>query len=315
MQSGYDALIAASERVSWTLDEVIPKDGRLDFSKPFLPEGLVLAAGLPFLSPAERLKLNQVRGNAYAHLFQYIEEYIVATCIQHAQAEVFGDEVNLRAMLRFAEEEVKHQLLFKRFLSVFAKGFGTPCGGIPSQEAVAGVILSKSPMAVMTITLHFEVMTQQHWLQCVSNADELDPTFKQMLKSHWAEESQHARLDALTLRKLATTSTRELRRQAVQDYLDLLDALLGLLGQQAEMDVESTEVAIGRRFPKEDRKKLLESQRGAYQQTFVTWGITNRTFVETVAEVFPEDVARIEQRAGQFAASSSSASAAQLRSG
>ncbi len=221
--------------------------------------------------------------------------------MQHAQAEVFGDEVSLRAMLRFAEEEVKHQLLFKRFLGVFEKGFGTPVSGIPSQEAVAGVILSKSPMAVMMITLHLEVMTQQHWLQCVSNADELDPTFKTMLKSHWAEEAQHARIDALVLRKLAETSTPELRKQAVKDYLDLLDALLVLLGQQAELDVASTELAIGRKLPEGDRAALLESQKKAYQQTFVTWGITNRTFVETIHDVFPEDEALITQRAGQLA--------------
>ena len=302
MQPNYDALITASERVCWTLDEVIPQDRGLDFTKPFLPEGLVLAGAAPFLSVPERLKLNQVRGNSYAHLFQFVEEYIVATCMQHAQAEVFGDETKLRAMLRFAEEEVKHQLLFKRFLSVFAKGFGTPCAGIPAQEAMAGVILSKAPMAVMTITLHLEVMTQQHYLQCVSNADELDPTFKTMLKSHWAEEAQHARIDAITLRKLAATSTPQMRNEAVRDYLDLLDALKVLLGQQAELDITSLELAIGRKLPELDRAALLASQKAAYRQTFLTWGITNRIFVETVQQVFPDDIGLIEQRAAQLAA-------------
>lgn len=301
MQPSYDALISASERVCWTIDEILPKDGGLDFTKPFLPEGLMLVGAAPFLSRAERLKLNQVRGNAYVHIFQFVEEFIVATSMQHAQAEVFGDGVSLRAMLRFAEEEVKHQLLFKRFLGVFEKGFGTPCAGIPSQEAVAGVVLSKSPMAVMMIILHIEVMTQQHYLQCVENADELDPSFKQMLKSHWVEEAQHARIDALILRKLAETSTPELRKQAVRDYLELVDGLIGLLGRQAELDVASTELAIGRKLPVDDRATLLESQRKAYQRTFVTWGITNRTFVETIHDVFPEDEALITQRAGQLA--------------
>jgi hypothetical protein len=143
-------------------------------------------------------------------------------------------------------------------------------------------------------------MTQQHYLQCVSNADELDPMFKTMLKSHWAEESQHARIDALTLRKLAATSTPEMRRTAVKDYLDLIDALLGLLGQQAELDVNSLELAIGRKLAADDRAKLIEGQKAAYKQTFVTWGITNRTFVETTNDVFPEDVAQIEARAAQL---------------
>ena len=300
MIPNYEAIIAASERVSWSLDEVIPQKQTLDFTKQFLPEALVGAAELDFLTPAERLKLNQVRGNAYAHLFQFVEEYIVATCIQHVQAEVFGDEHGLRAMLRFAEEEVKHQLLFKRFLEAFAKGFGTPCEGIPAQKAVAGVILSKTPMAVMAITLHLEVMTQQHYVQCVDAANDLDPTFKKMLKSHWAEEAQHAKLDALTLRKLAATSTPEQRKTAVQDYLDLLGALTGLLGNQAELDVKSLELALGKTFTPPLRAALLANQAKAYTKTFVTWGITHPMFVETIDAVFPEDAARIHQKAKEL---------------
>lgn len=301
MISSYESIISASERVAWTIDEVIPRDGSLDFSKRFLPDALVRSEALSFLTPTEHLKLNQVRGNSYAHLFQFVEEYIVATCVRHVEAEVFGDEMNLRAMLRFAEEEVKHQMLFKRFLQVFERGFGTPCEGIPSQKAVAGIILSKAPMAVMMITLHLEVMTQQHYTQCVQGSDGLDPTFKQMLKSHWAEESQHAKIDAMTLRKLALTSTAELRHHAVQDYLDLVDALTGLLGQQAELDVKSLERALKKTFTDEQRAAILANQKKSYVQTFVTWGITNPMFVETVEQVFPEDCSRIKDRAAEVA--------------
>src|SRR4051812_42451192 len=118
MTADYEKIISASERVSWTIDDIIAQDQKLDFSKRFLPETLVRAEESNFLTAEEKLKLNQIRGNAYAHLFQFVEEYIVATCVQHVDAEVFGNETNLRAMLRFAEEEVKHQLLFKRFLKV-----------------------------------------------------------------------------------------------------------------------------------------------------------------------------------------------------
>jgi hypothetical protein len=300
LADSYEAIIAASERAAWTIDEVIPPNQPLDYSKRFLPAALVGADSLDFLTPYERLRLNQVRGNAYAHLFQFVEESIVATCVQHVQAQVFGDEANLRAMLRFAEEEVKHQLLFRRFLALFRRGFGSPCECIPAQQAVAGLILSKSPMAVMMITLHLEVMTQQHFVQCIADADELDPTVKRMLKSHWAEESQHAKLDALTLRSLAATSTRELRAQAVQDYLDLVDALLGLLGQQAELDVGNLEASVGRRFPEAQRDELLRSQKASYRRTFIVWGITNPTFVETIKGVFPEDAARVSHRASEL---------------
>jgi hypothetical protein len=293
-----DKIISASERVAWRIEDVIPASNPLDFTKRFLPEALVRANDLAFLSADEKLKLNQIRGNAYVHLFQFVEEYIVATCVQHAEAKVFGDEADLRAMLRFAEEEVKHQLMFKRFLSLFAQGFGSPCEGIPSQVEVAGVILSKAPMAVQLVTLHLELMTQQHFTQCVRDSDDnLDPTFKAMLKNHWAEESQHARMDVLNLRSLVSSSTPEMRHQAVRDYLDLVDALCGLLGQQAELDIKSLERAVQKQYPPSHRSALLESQKRAYIQTFVVWGITNPGFVETVAELFPEGAAEITAKA------------------
>jgi hypothetical protein len=298
--SSFENIISASERVAWKIDDVIPKTGALDFTKRFLPDALVGADKLDFLSATEKLKLNQVRGNAYAHLFQFVEEYIVATCVRHVEAEVFGDEMNLRAMLRFAEEEVKHQMLFRRFLEAFERGFGSPCEGIPSQKAVAGIILSKTPMAVMMVTLHLEVMTQQHYTQCVQSTDGIDPLFKQMLKSHWAEESQHVKIDAMTLRKLALTSTAEMRKQAVHDYLDLVDALLGLLGQQAELDVKSLERSLNKTYSEAQRAQILESQKASYRQTFVTWGITNPLFIDTVLEVFPEDGGRVKARASEL---------------
>jgi hypothetical protein len=122
-----------------------------------------------------------------------------------------------------------------------------------------------------------------------------------MLKSHWAEESQHAKIDAMTLRKLALTSTAELRQQAVQDYLDLIDALLGLLGDQAALDVKSLERALNKSFTDAERATLLEVQKKAYRQTFITWGITNPMFVDTVENVFPEDAARIKAKAAELA--------------
>jgi hypothetical protein len=306
VKADYDKIISASERVSWRIEDVISPDRPLDFTKRFLPEALVRAEGLSFLSAQEKLKLNQIRGNAYAHLFQFVEEYIVANCVQHVDAQIFGDETNLRAMLRFAEEEVKHQLLFKRFLQVFAQGFGSVCECVPSQEAVAGVILSKSPIAVTMTTLHLEVMTQQHFTHCVSESEEtLDSTFKAMLKSHWAEESQHAKLDAINLRSLVATSTPEMRYEAVRDYIDLVDGLFDLFSRQAELDVASLVRATGKQYAPAEQSALLDSQKRAYAQTFIHWGMTNPVFVATVKELFPEDFELIAAKTQEMAQASS----------
>ena len=65
----YNSTAAASERVAWRLDDVLTEDDRFDFSRPFLPERLVGARELTFLSPDERIVLNQIRAHGYLTLF------------------------------------------------------------------------------------------------------------------------------------------------------------------------------------------------------------------------------------------------------
>src|SRR5262245_49304141 len=115
----YDNCVRASEKVSWRLDDVFPPGKKLDFGMRFLPATMVPADELSFLSAGEKLKLNQIMGNSYLYLFSFVEEYIIASVLQHANAEMLGDPIELRALLRFADEEVKHQQLFLRFRAAF----------------------------------------------------------------------------------------------------------------------------------------------------------------------------------------------------
>src|SRR4051794_24030719 len=78
MNFDYGSCVRASEKVSWKLDDVFPPDLKLDFGKRFLPDAIASADELAFLSPAEKLKLNQITGNSYLYLFYFVEEYIIA---------------------------------------------------------------------------------------------------------------------------------------------------------------------------------------------------------------------------------------------
>ena len=98
-----------------------------------------------------------IRDSAYAYLFYFVEAYIVTATMEHARAELYGDEIVLRTLLRFTEEEVKHQQMFLRFGELFDRDFGTEVGLTDSPQEVAGYILSKSPMAVLLVTLHLEI--------------------------------------------------------------------------------------------------------------------------------------------------------------
>src|SRR5690242_7061603 len=154
----YDSCVRNSEKIAWKIDDVLPAQTKLDFSRPFLPASLAGRGELAFLNANERRTLNHINGNAYINLFAFVEEYIVATMVQHAQAEMFGDHDAIRALLRAAEEEVKHQQLFWRYLAAFKRDFGHECELLGAAADVAGVILSKSPIAVMMVTLHLEIM-------------------------------------------------------------------------------------------------------------------------------------------------------------
>ena len=59
--------------------------------------------------------------------------------------------------------------------------------------------------------LHIEWMTQRHYMDSVKDDQSLDPQFKSLLKHHWMEEAQHAKLDTLMVEALAEgRSAREI---------------------------------------------------------------------------------------------------------
>src|SRR5262245_3365102 len=104
----FEAILSASERVSFRLDEVLPEHARLDFASPFLPESFAPARQAAFLSVAERLQLNQIRAASYLGMFALVEEFILPFVLDQVRAGLDGDDLRTRALLAFAGEEAKH---------------------------------------------------------------------------------------------------------------------------------------------------------------------------------------------------------------
>ena len=128
-----------SLKVAWKEDDVL-KNRDFDYSKRFLPNQLAGVDEIACLDEDEKRKLNQVIGNASCHIFVFVEEFIVPQTLQEAQRDVYREEARLRALLRFAEEEIKHQQMFRRSMATFDKGFGIVCGVIPGREDVARIV-------------------------------------------------------------------------------------------------------------------------------------------------------------------------------
>jgi len=296
----YKSVLTDSLKVSWRVEDLIGEDKPLDFSRPFLPESLVGVSGIRCLSEAEKLTLNQIRGNSYLYLFGFVEEFILPFVMDHARKHVHGDTHELRALLTFAEEEAKHMHLFKRFAEAFARGFPTPCGAIGPAKEVAAAVLKHSPLGVALVTLHLEWLTLRHYMESVRTDEQLDPQFCSLLRHHWMEESQHAKLDTLMVEEIAAALSPEQVQQGINDYLSIGKMLDDGLAAQAQLDLESLEKATRRSFSAEEKAEILAAQQRSYRHAFLGMGMTHPNFVKTLGELSPKALEQLAQVAPMF---------------
>jgi len=297
----YPAILAASNRAAWQIDDVIGPGAALDFSRPFLPEAFARTAELDMLSGEERLTLNHIRAHDYLCLFGVVEEFILPFLMDHIRADLpSDDDVRVRALLQFAAEEAKHIQLFKRFHTAFTAGFGHRCDVIGPPEAVARQVLSHEPLSVALLILMLEWMTQSHYVGSVRGNAEIDPLFANLLRCHWIEEAQHAKLDTLMVEALAEGMSEEQIHGAVNGLLAIASFLDSGLKQQAEFNVDALERAIGRTLNGSDRARLIEQQHQALRWTFIGSGLVHKEFRATLGALSPSELRHIDAIAPKF---------------
>jgi hypothetical protein len=291
----YQAALAASEKVNWRVEDLIGGDKRLDFAKPFLPESLARVEPLTFLTPDEQRAQNQIRGHGYLYTFGLVEECILPFVMDHARPRLDDDDYRVRAFLQFASEEAKHIHLFKRFRAEFQRDFGHDCPVIGPPEAIAEAVLAHEPLAVALAILHIEWMTQRHYVDSVKDDQDLDPQFKSLLKHHWMEEAQHAKLDTLMIEVLAEDCGSEEIERAVEGYLEIGGFLDGGLMQQVQFDLETFVEATGRTLGEDERTRFVEVQQQAVRWTYLGTGMTHPNVLGTLERLHPAAKARVEQ--------------------
>jgi hypothetical protein len=302
MQHGYTytAMLAASQRINWRVEDIIGGDKRLDFDKPFMPDSLARTAAIGCLDKDEKLLLNQIRGNGYLYIFGLVEEFILPFLVDHVRPRLSGDDARVRAFLQFAGEEAKHIDLFKRFRAEFEAGFGTPCAVIGPPEAIAKAVLAHHPLSVALLILHIEWMTQKHYVESVKDDQGLDPQFASLLKHHWMEEAQHAKLDTLMVEELAQGCSPGDIETAVKGYLEIGGMIDGGLKQQAAFDLDALTQATGRRLAAAEREELTAQQHQAQRWTFIGSGMSHPNFLATVEALRPESRKELAEIAPVF---------------
>jgi hypothetical protein len=313
----YARILATSLRVNWRVEDVIGGERRLDFERPFLPETFARTQALTFLSDAERLTLNHVRAHGYLAMFELVEQFIVPFIggqVEGGPAEggsaggerVEGEQTGKSApeqdarhaaLGNFVVEERKHLELFRRFRSEFRAAFGSDCGFIGPADEIARAVLAHRPLAVAIAVLGIEWMSQGHYLESIRDAADLDTQFKSLLRHHWIEEVQHARLDGLLLQELARDADAEEIEAALAEYFEIGAFIDGGLRQQAGLDATSFERAVDRRLTDAERSEFVDVQHRALRWTFLGSAMSNPNFLDALGVIGNGASARIRAAA------------------
>jgi hypothetical protein len=295
----YQATLASSLRAQWQLDDVLRADQDLDFSRNFMPESLARTAALESLNPFEQRVLNQISAHQYLCIFGVVEEFILPFLLDHARPHLLGDDWRVRAILNFASEEAKHIHLFKRFHQAFIRGFPVECQMIGPSEAIGAEVLRHDPLAVGLVILMIEWMTQQHYLGSIRDDGDLDPLFKSLMKHHWMEEAQHAKLDTLIVDALAEGRSEAQIDKAIDEFFEIGGFLDDGLKMQAGFNLDALETAIGRKV--ENRDEILAQQHQAARWTYLGSGMVHERFREALQAISPRAAERIAEAAPVFA--------------
>ena len=291
----YAACVGASKRVRWDIDNDVIRGREFDTSHKFLPDSMSGVDQLEFLSEDEKLFLSQLQGRTYANIFGLVERFINCKVLELSKFHWTGDQVALEALVRFSDEELKHQELFRRIERMIASKMPPGYNFLPEPNAVAAAVLSKSTWAVLGVTLMIELFTQTHYLKSIQPDSQLSPLFKDVFLYHWKEESQHARIDELEwVRENAGLSAEE-RNQAVDDMIALVGAVDGIVCLQAAADVGYFLNAKGAALSEEEAKRLHDQVLRAYRWQYILSGVEESRFQKVLsAMITGEQMGRVE---------------------
>ena len=299
--SRYARCIEASKRIRWDIDRDVIRGRSLDFDRKFLPDGLSLIDRLPFLTPRQARFMSQVQGRTYANMFGLIERYIVGKMLDLGRSYSFDDQVKLEALVRFTDEELKHQELFRR-LEIMTAG-GMPAGYVfkPHANDVARAVLAASTWAVLGLTLDIEIVTQAHYRSSIAPDAHLSELWKDAFLFHWKEESQHAIIDELEWRREHARIGESTRDAAVNDLIGLVAAVDGILQVQAAADGDYFLVQAGRDLAPAQAEQVRDGILKAYRWTYIVSGVQDARFGEVItALTTPAQMERIGKALAPF---------------
>src|SRR5436190_3165325 len=291
----YAKVIETSKRIHWEIDRDLMRGRSFDFGKKFLPDGLSLAKELPFLTPADESLLSQVQGRTYANLFGLVERFISAKMCEMGREHSLGDQTAFEALVRFTDDELKHQELFRRIDAAVGKDMPPGYTCMPQPNEVAAAVLSKSTWAVLALTSHIELFVMAHYRCSIEPDAQLDALWKDVFLFHWKDESQHVVVDELEWQREDARLSDAERDAAVDDLIALVGAVDGILQAQARADAAYFVAIAEVRFGADEQQRIHDTVLKAYRWQYIVSGVMEPRFRKTLlALVTPAQAQRIE---------------------
>lgn len=287
LRAGVGVLGASPAR---RVDDVLAADGRLDFTKAFLPESLVRSRELTFFGPLEQRALDHVRAHAYLGLSVMAEDLLLPFVLDHVRPRLRGDVDRTGAFLQLAFEESQRRQLLERFRGAFVQGFGSRCEVVDCSEEIVRAVLSHHPLAVGWTALQFMHMRQRHHAESLAEAAPMEPHFRALLA--WRADDGGGLVE-LIVETIARACRPHEIDAALEDYLGIVHILDDGLTAQIELDRESLTRVTGRGLTEAERARFFRQQRGANRLAYLAAGMTHPRFFAALARVSPGHRARV----------------------
>jgi hypothetical protein len=190
--------------------------------------------------------------------------------------------------VRFCEEELKHQALFRRIDAMVGEVLPDGYRFDVEANAVARAVLDKSTWAVLVLTLHIELFTQLHYRRSIDPDSELSGLFKDVFLYHWKEECPHAILDELELVRHDATLSAEERDRAVDEFIELVAAVDGILRAQAAADAGYFAGNCGRAVDPDEVPTIEAAFLAAYRWQYIHSGVRHPHFGKVLSGLISE---------------------------
>jgi hypothetical protein len=128
-----------------------------------------------------------------------------------------------------------------------------------------------------------------HYRHSIESEENLSALFKDVFLYHWKEESQHAILDELEWircdRKLSETA----RDKAVNEFIELVVAVDGILRLQAVEDSRHFAETCGRLLTLEEREGLESGLLRSYRWQYILSGAQHPHFIKVLTSLITEE--------------------------